>query len=119
MQRKISNDISLRKTVSPIDSTRASPDIDRTESNFLNATEKVHKIRKLIETREYDNDIAKYIHGTLELVFQGMIEDIDTKEQPVHIFFKDMESLQFQIMLTNNYYTILNSMHICFPMKIK
>ena len=30
-----------------------------------------------------------------------------------------MEHLEFQIMLTNNYYTNLKSMHICFPMKIK
>ena len=30
-----------------------------------------------------------------------------------------MENLDFQIMLTNNYYTNPNSMHICFPMKIK
>ena len=30
-----------------------------------------------------------------------------------------MENLDFQIILTNNYYTYPNSMHICFPMKIK
>ena len=48
-----------------------------------------------------------------------MLEDIDTKEQPAHISYKDMENLDFQIMLTNNYYTNPNSMHICFSMKIK
>ena len=48
-----------------------------------------------------------------------MLEDIDTKEQPAHISYKDMENLDFRIMLTNNYYTNPNSMHICFPMKIK
>ena len=47
----------------------------------------------------------------LELAFQGMIENIDTKEQVAHISSKDME--------TNNYYTNPNSMQICFPMKIK
>ena len=30
-----------------------------------------------------------------------------------------MENLEFEIMLTNNYYTKPNSMHICFPMEIK
>ena len=30
-----------------------------------------------------------------------------------------MENLAFQILLTNNYYTNPNSIHICFPMKIK
>ena len=55
----------------------------------------------------------------LDLAFQGMIENIDRKEQVVHISYKDMENLEFQIMLASNYYTNPNCMHICFPMKIK
>ena len=55
----------------------------------------------------------------LELLDQGMLEDIDKKEQPAHISYKDMENLEFQILLTNNYNTNLNSIHIWFPMKIK
>ena len=46
-----------------------------------------------------------------------MIENIDTKEQVAHISYKDMETLEFQTMLTNNYYTNPISMHICFPIK--
>ena len=30
-----------------------------------------------------------------------------------------MENLDFQILLTNNYYTNPNSMHLWFPMNIK
>ena len=30
-----------------------------------------------------------------------------------------MEQLDFQILLTGNYYINTNSIHICFPMKIK
>ena len=33
----------------------------------------------------------------LELGFQGMIEDIDTKEKTAHPSYKDMEQLDFQI----------------------
>ena len=73
----------------------------------------------MILTGTYDTDIAKYIPGTLDFVFQGMLEDIDTKEQPAYISYKDMENLDFQIMVTNNYYANPNSMDICFPMKIK
>ena len=47
-----------------------------------------------------------------------MIEDIDTKEKTARISYKDMEQLDFQIMLTDNYYVNPNSIHICFPMKI-
>ena len=59
MQRKIGNDIKLGKTASPFDSIGTSSPIDRMASNFSNATEKVQKIRKLIETGQYDADIAK------------------------------------------------------------
>ena len=48
-----------------------------------------------------------------------MTENINTKEQVAHISYKDMENLEFQIVLANSYYTNPNSMHICFPMKIK
>ena len=43
MQRKIGTELNLSKTVSPFDST--SSVIDRTASNFLNASEKVQKIK--------------------------------------------------------------------------
>ena len=80
MQRKIDNEVQLGKTVSLFDTTGQSSSIDRTASNFLNATEKVQKIKRLINTGEYDADLAKYIPGMLDLVFQVMIENIDTKE---------------------------------------
>ena len=73
----------------------------------------------LIETGRYDKDLAKYIPGLLELAFQGMLEDIDTKEKTVHSIYKDMEQLDFQILLTENYYVNPNDIHICFPKKIK
>ena len=119
MQRKIGTKIELVKTVSPFDSIGASSAIERTASNYLNAGEKVRKIRNLIEAGTYDADIARYIPGILELVFQSMLKDIDTKEQPAHSSYRDMENLDFQILLTDNYYTNPNSMHLCFPMKSK
>ena len=93
--------------------------IDRTASNYNDAKSKVKKIREPISTENYDADIAIYIPGTLDMVFQGMLEDIDTKEKVAHSSYKDMEQLDFQIMLTDNYYAKPNSIHLCFPMKIK
>ena len=118
MQRKIDNEVQFGKTVSLFDTTGQSSYVDRTASNFINTSEKVQKLKRLINTGEYNADIAKYIPGMLELAFQGMIENIDSKEQVAHISYKDMETLEFQIMLTN-YYTNPDSMHICFPVKIK
>ena len=48
-----------------------------------------------------------------------MLEDVDTKEQHVHSSHRDIGNLDFQIMLTNNYYMNPSSMYICFPMKIE
>ena len=68
---------------------------------------------------KYDVNLAKYIPGLLQLAFQGMLDDIDTREKVAHPSYKDMEQLDFQILLTENYYVNLNSIHVCFPIKIK
>ena len=78
MQREISDKVFLGNTVSPLDDTGRSSAIDRTASNYNDAKEKVKRIRELISTGQYDEDIAKYIPNLLELKFQGMLEDIDT-----------------------------------------
>ena len=119
MQREISDKVTLGDTLNPYEDARRSTAIDRTVSNYNDAKEKVQKIRELIGTGRYDADLAKYIPGLLELAFQGMLEDIDTKEKNAHPSYKDMEQLDFQILLTENYYVNLNSIHICFPIKIK
>ena len=75
--------------------------------------------RELISTGRYDEDIAKYIFGLLEHNFQGMLEDINTREKTANSSYTDIEQLYFQIQLTDNYYLIPNSVHICFPIKIK
>ena len=92
--------------------------IDRTASNYNDLKKNWKKNREPIKTGKYDADVAKYIPGLLEMVLQGMLEDIDAKEKVAHISYKDMEQLDFQIMLTDNYYVNLNSTHICFPIEI-
>ena len=64
-------------------------------------------------------DIARYIPGVLQMKFQDMLEDTDTREKIAHCSYTDIEELDFQILLTDNYYMNSNSIHHCFPMKIK
>ena len=118
MQREISDKAFLRNAVSPYDDANRSSAIDGTASNYNDAKEKENKIRELISTRRYDEDIANYIPGLLELKLQGMLEDIDTREKVGHLSYTDMEQLDFQILLTDNYYINTNSIQICFPMRI-
>ena len=51
--------------------------------------------------------------------FQGMLDDIDTRGKVAHSSHTDMEELDFQILLTDNYYVNPLSIHICFAIKIK
>ena len=88
-------------------------------SNYNDAKEEVKKVKVLISTGRYDENIAKYIPKLLEPKFQGMLEDIETWEKIAHSSYTDMEQLDFQILLTDNYHINLNSIHICFPIKIK
>ena len=67
----------------------------------------------------YDEGISKYIPGLLELKFQGMFGGIDTREKVAHLSYTDMEQLDFQIFLIDNCYISPNSIHICFPIRIK
>ena len=79
MQRDITDRNTLGETLNPYDDARWSTAIDRTAPNYNDAKEKVQKIRDFINMGKFDADLAKYIPGLLELVFQGMLDDIDTR----------------------------------------
>ena len=119
MQREISDKNTLGDTLNPINDARRSTAIDRTTSNYDDATEKVQKTRDLINTGKYDADLAKYIPGLMDLAIQGMRDDIDTRENVAHPSYKDKELRDFQILLTENCYVNPSNIHICFPIKIK
>ena len=61
---------------------------------------KVQKIRDLINMGKYDADLAKYIPGLLDLAIQRVLDDIDTRKKVAHPSYKDMEQLDFPILLT-------------------
>ena len=48
-----------------------------------------------------------------------MLEDIDTREKVAHSSCKEMEELNFQILLMDNHYVNPNSIHLRFPVKLK
>lgn len=119
---QIEDKIHPGKTVAPLDSIGKSKYIDRTASDFENANEKLQKIKRLANKGEYGKDtwqVYRYIPGTLNLMFQRMLENVTTKVQTVHISYRDMKNLEFQILQTQNHYTNPDSFHICFPIKTK
>ena len=119
MQREISDKNTLGVTLNPYNDARRLTAIDRITSNYNDAKEKVQEIKGLINMEKYDADLAKYIPGLLDLAIQDMLYDIDTREKVAHPSYKDMEQLNFQILLAENYYVNPNSIHICIPIKKK
>ena len=119
MQREIGHEVHIGDLVTPLKSVGKLDAFDKTASDFDNASLKVTKIRRLIEKGIYDAEIARYIPGTLDLVFQGKFEKVKAIEQPADTTFKDKETLDFVLILDKNYYANLKSLHICFLVKFK
>ena len=69
----------LGNIVSPYDDAGRSSAIGRTAWSYNDAKEKVKKIRNLINTERYDEDVAIYTPGLLECKYQGMLENIDIR----------------------------------------
>ena len=118
MQKDIGDDVHIGQSATLFQSVGKSAAIDKTTSDFDNANLKVKK--KIEDLREaYDADIACYIPGKLDLVFQGMIENIKTIEQSAHTTYKDKRTLDFESILDKNCYTNLNRLHLCFPVTFR
>ena len=113
MQRKMSDEVKIGASATPFQSIGKAPAIDENTSDFDNANLKQKKIRELIEHGIYNANIARYIPGMLDLVFQGMIEKIKTIESLADTTYKDKEVLEFDLTLDNDHYTNLKNLHLC------
>ena len=102
MQQEINDNVKMGSSVTPFQSVGKSPAVDKTASDFDNTNLKIKKIRRLIQRGIYNADIAPYIPGRLDLVFQGMIEKIMTIEQPADTTYSNKEILDFELILDND-----------------
>ena len=67
MQRRIGDEVHY---CSLQFNTGQSSSLDRIASNFLNVSEKVQKIKRLLNTGEYDADLMRYILEYLNWFFK-------------------------------------------------
>ena len=67
MQREIRTQVDIGKNVSTFESVGDVPSIDKTASDFEKADTKVKTLKQLIDTGEYDANIARYVPGIIEL----------------------------------------------------
>ena len=91
------------------------------KSSDFDSTDKKHraKTHKLKTTTLCYADVAHYVPGTLDSIFQGMIKKISTTEQPAHLSYKDKENLGFEVILGKNYYTNMKSINVCFSVRFR
>ena len=47
-----------------------------------------------------------------------MIFNVLTKGKPADLSYRDMQNIEFHILLPANDYINLNSMHLCFPIRV-
>ena len=58
MQREIGMQVNIGKNVSAFENIGHLPSIDKTASDFKKADIKVKKLKRLVDTGEYDADVA-------------------------------------------------------------
>ena len=65
--------------------------IDKKKLKFL----KVKKIKRLVNKREYDKDVARYISGVLKVMYQCLLENITRRDQSTDSYYVDMQNHEF------------------------
>lgn len=65
--------------------------IDKKKLKFL----KVKKIKRLVNKREYDKDVARHISRVLKVMYQCLLENITRREQSADSYYVDMQNREF------------------------
>lgn len=79
---------------------------------------KVIKLRTLLKTGIIDKNVPNYFPAMLSIVCQSKIYSIKRKKT-CRLSYKDMQTLELNIILPAIQYINWNSVHICLPMKMK
>lgn len=84
MQWKRRDKIHLGETVTLFKSISNSKAIDRTASDFEMQIKISQKLKKLVNKGKYNEGATRHIPNVLNLMFQGMIENVTTREPPAN-----------------------------------
>ena len=66
-----------------------------------------------------DKEVTRYLSWMDRLRYQGLIYFVKTISEPVNLTQEDLQTVEFRIKLSANQYVNLNSIHVCFTIKIK
>ena len=60
------------------------------------------------------SDLVRYLPGLVKAAYQGQIKSIETKRKHTDNTYKDLEVIEFPIILTKNHYTNFQNIHLYF-----
>ena len=66
-----------------------------------------------------DFNLVEYISGLADATTQGKVDNFNSKRKYANENYKDKNTLEFNILLTENHYINFSTLYVCFPIKIK
>ena len=95
-----------------VDSVDFSADVD----DLIN---KVSKLKTLYDKGQIDADILRYVPGMNKIMYQGQIDNIETKKTYVSSNYTDMEQMEFVIELTADHFLNFSTIMLCLPITFR
>ena len=114
MQAAKSNSNPLGANLNPIKDATGVSAIDFS-ADIDNLIDKIDKISTLYDTSRMDKDAMKYIPGMAPVSYQGQIDFVDTKRTYAASTFSDMQELEFNLEVVNNF----SNMALCLPIAFR
>ena len=118
MQREISNKIQLGENLNPLKHLPKVPTINST-SDLKDVFRKDNRLGNLWQDGKVDYSLIRYLPGLANGSRQGQIDSIVPKKAYASTNYTDKETLEFNILLVSNKYTIYISLTIVLPIQIK
>ena len=66
-----------------------------------------------------DFNLVEYISGLVDATTQGKVDNFNSKRKYANENYKDKNTLEFNILLTENHYINFSTLYVSFPIKIK
>ena len=118
MQRQIQKDAHQGQSLNQLNGMAIVESIDFSP-DVKNVLGKFDKLESLYKSGKMDFNLIKCISALADCASQGQIDFFNTKRKYADETYKNKNTLKFNIQLSANHCTNSNSMHICFPIKIK
>ena len=119
MQTEINNDVHLAQAVTSHKQSGGGIKSIDILTDFDEILKKIGKIDKLLKSSMMDDVVTKHLTGMDRLRHQGLIYFAKTIRDIADTTLKDLQTEEFKIKLPVGQCMNLNSVHLCFLIKVK